>query len=420
MMEFSINTTLLSALLSSITVQSLTLMMGLPLTAVAALLLVPIMLLVSECVAAFCRVSTSQLSPTYTEPGNRVAILIPAHNEALEIGITLRSLLTQINPQDHLIVIADNCTDETAEIARRAGVTVLERYDTEHCGKGFALDVGFRYLQTNPPDVVVILDADSQFSSGSYQVLVKEAMRWRTPIQATYLMEQPVRPSVKDGISAFAFLVKNLVRPLGLKRLGQACELMGTGMAFPWQVAMTVSFANDHIVEDLKLGLDLSIAGFPPRYCPQALVTSRLPKGEDAAKGQRKRWEHGYLSTMIEYVPRLVNQGLTQRRIDLLVSATDLSILPLSLLVMLWGCLILVAGLVAFLSGYFIPLALLIAAGAGLGVSILLAWYRYGQAVLSLQQLAQVPLYVLWKIPLYLEFLINPEKRWVRTKRDST
>jgi hypothetical protein len=123
---------------------------------------------------------------------------------------------------------------------------------------------------------------------------------------------------------------------------------------------------------------------------------------------------------MIEYVPRLVNQGLTQRRIDLLVSATDLSILPLSLLVMLWGCLILVAGLVAFLSGYFIPLALLIAAGAGLGVSILLAWYRYGQAVLSLQQLAQVPLYVLWKIPLYLEFLINPEKRWVRTKRDST
>jgi cellulose synthase/poly-beta-1,6-N-acetylglucosamine synthase-like glycosyltransferase len=83
-----------------------------------------------------------------------------------------------------------------------------------------------------------------------------------------YDMEQWSNPTPKDSISALAFLVKNLVRPSGLKQLGFPSLLTGTGMAFPWSIIRSVSLASGNIVEDMHMSLDLAIAGHPTLFCP--------------------------------------------------------------------------------------------------------------------------------------------------------
>src|SRR5689334_18680459 len=97
-----------------------------------------------------------------------IAVLIPAHNEQLGIGATLDSLKAQLTPNDRTVVIADNCQDETASVARSYGAIAIERTDTVNRGKSYALDFGMRYLEQNsPPEVVIIVDADCLVQAGS-------------------------------------------------------------------------------------------------------------------------------------------------------------------------------------------------------------------------------------------------------------
>lgn len=111
------------------------------------------------------------------------------------------------------------------------------------------------------------------------------------PQQAVYLMTALVEAAgPKQQLSAFAFLLKNWVRPPGLYRLGLPCLLTGSGMAFPWQLLQRMPLATSNIVEDMKLGLDLACAGHPLQLCPQALITSELPASSQAARKQRSRW----------------------------------------------------------------------------------------------------------------------------------
>src|SRR5205085_5481634 len=106
-----------------------------------------------------------------------------------------------------------------------------------------------------------------------------------------YVLLEPPQASYKQRLSAFAFKFKNVVRPLGLDRLGAPCLLTGTGMAFPWAVLRGASLATGNIVEDMRLGIDLAAAGHPPRLCAEAHVRSALPAGGRAAVAQRRRWE---------------------------------------------------------------------------------------------------------------------------------
>jgi len=247
---------------------------------------------------------------------------------------------------------------------------------------------------------------------------VNHALDTQRPVQANYLIEQPPATSLKGFISAFAIKVKNFVRPLGLYRLGLPCLLTGTGIALPWSIARTVTVASGHIAEDMKWGLDLALAGHPPTFLPQAQVTSRLPSQEEAARVQRTRWEHGHLQIIREYLPKLIARGLGQGRGELLALGLELAILPLSLLVMTWLVIAVVSALLAMIGGIWLPFTLALVSGGVIFTAIILAWYGYGRADLSLRQLIMVPLYILWKVPLYLAFLIRPEQRWVRTRRD--
>ncbi len=374
------------------------------------------LILLTECTAAIFPTSLGADQAGWQDI--RVAVLVPAHNEERGISSTLVKLSAALKRQDRLVVIADNCSDATAEIARGVGAIVIERHDLTHTGKGYALDYGLRFLETDPPDVVVIVDADCQVEPGAIATLSQRAITMERPMQATYLMEKPAHPTPKHSISAFAFKVKNLVRPRGLGRFGLPCLLTGTGMAFPWSVIQSVDLANGHIVEDMKLGLDLTIAGYPPTFCPDATVIGSLPQHDQAAETQRTRWEHGHLQSILTYVPVLMKASLQKRQVDLLALALDLCVPPLSLLVVLWIGFTLSSLGAALWGASWVPVGVLAIAGLVLMSAILVAWAKFGQTDLPLRELLAIPFYILWKIPLYFKFLIRPQKTWVRTERD--
>src|SRR5215831_6708425 len=116
----------------------------------------------SEVVAGCFALSKERTSPIATRgtPPHRTAVLIPAHNEGAGILPTIRDVQAQLGPHDRILVVADNCTDDTAAIVQGAGVEVIVRADPARRGKGYALEFGVRHLSLNPPDVVVIMDAD--------------------------------------------------------------------------------------------------------------------------------------------------------------------------------------------------------------------------------------------------------------------
>jgi cellulose synthase/poly-beta-1,6-N-acetylglucosamine synthase-like glycosyltransferase len=380
-------------------------------------LLIPTVMLLIECVAALLPSSQtgSNAAPQVQQPS--LAILIPAHNEALGILATLETLLPQVVSPDQLIVIADNCNDCTASIARSVGATVLERQDTKLRGKGYALDFGMRYLASNPPDVVIIVDADCYAHPGMVQQLASTAVQQQRPVQATNLLTPPAEASLKDAISAFAFTVKNLVRPQGLRNLQLPC-LLSTGTAFPWSVINQMALASGNLVEDMQLAIDLAIVGYPPVFCAEAKVTGSLPQQNQAAKTQRTRWEQGHLQTLFTQVPKLLKAAIAQRQGRLVMMALDLAIPPLSFLVMLWILIMSASLVVGGLWSIWMPACLMILIGQLLLISIGSAWAKFGRADLPAQALLAIPLYLLWKVPLYLKFFASPQKQWIRTARD--
>jgi len=380
-------------------------------------LLVPITVLFVECSAALL-LSKSASEPV-PELHPTVTVLVPAHNEALGISATLEILVPQLSNPEQVVVIADNCSDETAALARTFGVRVIERQDNEQRGKGYALDYGLQSLKLEPPDVVVVVDADCIVHQGTIEQIAQLAAAMKRPVQATYLMEQPPNPGPKDAVSALAFMVKNLVRPYGLKRLGLPSLLTGTGMAFPWSALQNTTLASGNIVEDMQLGLDLAIVGQPPIFCEEGKVTGRLPQQAQAATSQRTRWEHGHLQTLLTQVPKLLQLSISQRRFDLFALALDMCVPPLSLLVMIW-LIVLVGALVAGAFGTsWLPAIFLFLEGLLIVVSIIGAWAKFGREDLPARTLLSIPFYVLWKIPLYFSFLVRPQTKWIRTERDS-
>src|SRR5260370_9503301 len=117
-----------------------------------------------------------------------------------------------------------------------------------------------------------------------------------------------------------------------MPRLGLRCQLRGTGMVFRWSAIRKVALSSGHIVEDMRLGVDLALAGYPAIFCPDALVTSHFPENKLAEGAQRVRWEHGHLSVIQHEVPRMLVRALRERNLAVLGLAMDLLLPPLHLL----------------------------------------------------------------------------------------
>lgn len=346
-------------------------------------------------------------------------ILVPAHNEAAVIESTLANLKTHLSPKTELWVVADNCTDDTAERARSAGALVHERTDPSRRGKGYAIEFGVAQMrEAGPPDIVVIVDADCRAKPGSIARLVQLAHETGRPVQAEYLM-RPSRMDPKSAVNALAFLIKNRVRPLGMLRLGLPCQLTGSGMAFPWGLLEQAPAMGSYLVEDMLLGIELALRGKPPLFCPEASIESELPVDGQAQQGQRRRWEHGHLNTLLEQGPRLLREGWKRRDLQLVGLGLDLLVPPLSLLVLGLVGVACVGGVSwLFLSTSCGPLLLAIGGLAGVGGSVLAAWWLQGMRLVPLRYAFQIPAYVLWKLPLYVAYALRRRQaHWNQTPR---
>ncbi len=347
-----------------------------------------------------------------------VAIIVPAHNESVGIIRTIKSILPQLKHSDQLIVIADNCSDDTANIASDLGAKVVIRKSETLRGKGYALDFGLKYLETNPPQVVIMIDADCTISENGIAALTHACITHKRPIQALDLMLSPPNAGLKTKIAEFAWLVKNQVRPLGFKVLGLPCQLMGTGMAFLWEDISNISLATGHIAEDMKLGIDLCGIDKAPLFFPQACVSSYFPVTQSAAKTQRARWEHGHLSVILSDAPKLFLKAFQSKNGQMLGMAFDLIVPPLAILTLM--CVFL--SVLILLIHQWISVSVFLSSAVlllfFLAISILIAWYFFARTVISFRQLCYAPIYALVKIPLYIKFFVNRQVEWVRSKRD--
>ena len=387
------------------------------LCALMLLILLPVLVLSAQVLLACLPARAASV-----EQGKRprVAVLVPAHNESLIIIATLNSLLPQLQAGDRLLVVADNCSDDTAALARAAGAEVIERSSQQQRGKGYALDFGVRHLAADAPEVMIIVDADCQVSEGSIERLAISCIESGRPAQALYLMHAPEGSGLKVQIAEFAWLVKNLVRPAGWAQLGLPCQLMGSGMAFAWHDIGLINLASGHIVEDLQMGLDFCRSGKPPLFCPAAHVSSYFPRSDEGLNTQRTRWEHGHLGVILSDAPKLLAESLRRGNWKLLGMSLDLLVPPLALLTLVAGVAFSMAWLLFMLSGLLVPALIASIGMLLLGLAVISAWAKCGREVISSAALLYAPFYILKKIPLYLGFLLKRQVDWVRSKRDDS
>lgn len=351
-------------------------------------------------------------------------VLMPAHDEDRRIGGILAALFAVLPSGMRVLVVADNCADDTAAIARAAGAEVIERHDPARRGKGYALAFGRDHLRGSPPGVVIVLDADCRAEPGALALLARTAAVDAAPVQGLYLLTPAPDAPAMVQVSNFAFVVKNLVRQRGLRRLGAPIPLGGTGMAFPWPTFRDASLASDHLVEDLALSVDLAMAGRPARFEERALVWSDAASRE-ATLGQRARWEGGFLKVARSHGSRLVGQGLRRGRPRLVWMGLHVMTPPLALLVAIESALCFlgfpfwVARDVWGGADAWPPIALSIAVLWMIAGVVLVAWVVDGRRWLRLGTLLRLPFYLGWKLPLYLRLARGLGPRgWVRTERE--
>ncbi|TGD99758.1 glycosyltransferase family 2 protein [Methylobacterium nonmethylotrophicum] len=375
---------------------------------------VPVLVLAAEVLASLPPVRPGPL------PARRpsLAVLVPAHDEAGLIAGTVTALRTGLRDGDRLLVVADNCRDATAAEARAAGAEVVERHDPVRRGKGYALDHGLRHLaRTGLPEALVVVDADCTLAPASLDRIARVSAALDAPVQAAYHLASPPQASSSLRLATFATEIKQIGRPLGASRLGWPCGLSGTGFAVPARLLGTNGLASGHLAEDLKLGLDLALAGHPPRFCPEAEVDSILPAGAAARHAQQTRWEHGHVSLILPYAGALTGAALRRGDPRLLALALDLCVLPLVTLGLVQAGLLAAALAWWTLGGGAAPLLVTGASLALLVVTFGLAVGRWGRGILGWRDLRALPGLVAGKAGILARLALGRPAQWVRTER---
>ncbi len=356
--------------------------------------------------------------PPVTVDLPRCAVVIPAHNEALQIGRTLEYLARSNYPKNlfQAHVIADNCDDNTAEISRAAGAVVLERSDLDNRGKGQALDWCFRehteVLREYP--VTVIIDADSMVDPDFLAAIAGRVLEPGVDaVQGNNSVANP-QQHWRTALTGASFALVNCVRPAGLARLGASAGLKGNGMAFRSGLLEHHGWPAHSIVEDVEFGVRLLLEGCRVVFDLNARISSDMPAGRRQADAQRRRWEFGRLEVARRYVPALLRAMGRDGVARYLGALMELAVPPLSVLALLEGGGLLLSLLV---HPFWTAIFALCIAMTLLHVVLGLYWCRMpGRVWLAL---VAAPLFLLWKIGVYAGLAVTRgQKGWVRTQRD--
>jgi len=356
--------------------------------------------------------------PPDAEP-RKFRFVVPAHNESAGIGATVESLLGVDYPKARfdVLVVADNCQDDTAECARAAGAIVLERQDAERRGKGYALLLAFSNLPADV-DAVVVVDADTLVSANLLSAFAKRLAQGAVAVQADYAVRNP-NAGWRTRLIAVAFGAFHIVRSRARERLRLSCGLRGNGMCFSAALLAEVPHDAFSIVEDVEYGLRLGEAGYRVHYADEAHVYGEMVSTASAASSQRRRWEEGRKELVRRNGLRLLRAGIARKNRVLFDLALDLLVPPLSRIAVssFFGAL-LGAGL-----SYFAGRLAFSAVSFGFCVFavllyVLRGWSVSGTGLRGLLDLGLSPVYVLWKATLRLRRASSPTSSWVRTKRE--
>jgi cellulose synthase/poly-beta-1,6-N-acetylglucosamine synthase-like glycosyltransferase len=220
--------------------------------------------------------------PTRESPA--IAVLIPAHDEEGSVSAAIRS----VDPGVPVFVVADNCTDRTAAIARAAGASVLERTDGSNTGKGYALAFALPTVLETTPDVVMILDADATLAAGSIAAFSRVFAAGAVATQAR------VRSGNADagpaGLAAAVGCEVDAAVAAGRDRFGLGVPLRGSGMAFDADLLRRHPWSAFGPTEDAEFDRTLSAAGIRVKYVPDAIAASDAPPDAATLLNQRRRW----------------------------------------------------------------------------------------------------------------------------------
>jgi len=348
----------------------------------------------------------------------RFDVFVPAHDEEGGIARTVASLLRIEWPADRfrVLVVADNCSDATAAVARAAGARVLERRDAERRGKGHALAFAFAAsLADGAADAVVVVDADAEVSPNLLEAFASRIAGGADAVQAHYGILNPWA-SWRTQLITIAKGAFHIVRSRARERLGLSCGIRGNGWCVTHALLRQYPYRCYSLVEDLEYGIALGLAGYRVAYADEAHANADMVSNERIARKQRQRWEQGRFQTIRASTLPLLRAALRRPSFMCLDLALDLLVLPLSYVVINIAVLMVAASLL----GIWYPEMRFwawwgLACGTALFLHVLRGWQVSGTGMRGLTALARVPGFVLWRI---LGLFERKTSEWVRTERE--
>lgn len=355
----------------------------------------------------------------------RFCIVVPAHNEEAGIGSTVRSLQALDYPADRrrIVVLADNCTDDTAAVATAHGAEVVERADPERRGKGWALQYGIERLLGEDDgrpawDALVVVDADTLVKPDLLQALSARFDAGAAAVQAAYLPRGGGGSAIAV-ITEVALVAFHLVRSAARERLGLSCGLRGNGMAFRRDVLRDVPHAAFSRTEDLEFGVLLGLHGVRVAFAGETRVYGEMPERPAAVASQRERWIGGRAAIARRFAAALLRGAVRRHSLMLADLACDLVLPPLSALAVVTAAGLATSAAFAALTGEAaLATAVWSVAFAALGVHVAHAARIAGRGRALMAAAGAVPRYALDKTLTALRALRRSEDTWVRTPRE--
>jgi cellulose synthase/poly-beta-1,6-N-acetylglucosamine synthase-like glycosyltransferase len=359
---------------------------------------------------------SSRRSPAASQ-ALRFAFVIPAHNEEEMLGQTLESIrgLEYDLDQYSVHVVADNCFDDTAAVARSFGAMVHERNDPENPGKGQALEWFLKTVASREDfDAAVFIDADTVIAPDFLQVAAEYLNSGHEVLQSSYRVRDPEKSPVV-GLRALAFSLFHDLRGRGKARLGLSSGLWGNGMVFRRKTLFSMPWESFSAVEDAEQYLRLLLKGVRVGFMGETSVSGHMPASLNGAKEQQRRWEAGRMGLTRQFFRLLIPEAVRARRPALALAFLDMAIPPLSV--------------------HFLATIVVVGTTVGMGqtaqtilsagcVGALLTYVLVGLArahvpARTYLALWYAPTYILWKLSLYaIEFIRRRNPDWVRTVRD--
>ena len=313
----------------------------------------------------------------------RFEVIVPAHNEAAVIARCLASLQWMDWPrgQLRLTVVADNCDDATADIARAAGAQVVERRDPLLRSKGYALSFGFAQAQHSAwADALVVIDADSEVSTQLLETFACRLEAGAAAIQARFGVLNS-EESWRTGLIAIAHGAFHDLRSRARERLGLSCGLRGNGWCLSQRALREVPYQAFSLTEDIEYGIELGLAGHRVHYADEANVQAVMESREPVARIQRQRWEDGRFALIRSRSRPLIRAALSRPSSVCLDLVFDLwallSLWQPTLLSWLWLALFCLLSLISY---------------------VLRGWQLSGRGAAGLIDLLRAPFFILWKI----------------------